>query len=292
MPFNQNQMREIRPAVPGGEMAELLALTLARAAPLEAGDGISGAALAGEWVIAAAVRGSVVVNTGSRCSLLQPGQTLVFQEPGPFEVQAVSDCLSGVIQMRGELPGRVLRDRLVQREALFHDGASMVRETIMSLIVMENERGPVDGGAASAKAYDLLVKLAGLPVDVRRTEPSSSPLVESAIGIIQEEFPFLEGLDELAQRLEVSKSHLIRAFTKQTGIPPGKYITKVRIDYAKLLLEDVDASITYVAEASGFANANYFAKVFRRETGMSPSEYLESAPRRSQPVHRQTPPIW
>ena len=34
-----------------------------------------------------------------------------------------------------------------------------------------------------------------------------------------------------------------------------------------------------MAEASGFANANYFAKVFRRETGMSPSDYMESLPR-------------
>ena len=98
------------------------------------------------------------------------------------------------------------------------------------------------------------------------------------MGIIQEEFPFLEGLDELAERLEVSKAHLIRTFTKQTGVSPGRYITHLRVEYAKLLLRGEDPSITYVAEASGFANANYFAKVFRRETGMSPSEYTETAP--------------
>ena len=85
-------------------------------------------------------------------------------------------------------------------------------------------------------------------------------------------------MDELAQRLEVSKAHLIRTFTKSVGISPGKYLTRVRVEYAKLLLRGEDASITYVAEASGFANANYFAKVFRKETGMSPSEFLESCP--------------
>ena len=67
---------------------------------------------------------------------------------------------------------------------------------------------------------------------------------------------------------------------RETGISPARYITRVRIEYAKLLLRGEDASITYVAEASGFANANYFAKVFRKETGMSPSEYLEAAPKR------------
>ena len=55
----------------------------------------------------------------------------------------------------------------------------------------------------------------------------------------------------------------------------------MRVSYAKLLLQDPDAAITYVAEAAGFANANYFSKVFRRETGLSPSEYLESIPRQA-----------
>ena len=104
-------------------------------------------------------------------------------------------------------------------------------------------------------------------------------MVVASFAIIQEEFPFLEGVDELAERLEVSSAHLGRVFTKKTGVSPGKYITRVRIEFAKLLLQDPDTTISYVAEASGFANANYFAKVFRRETGLSPSEYLEASPR-------------
>ena len=149
----------------------------------------------------------------------------------------------------------------------------------MSLAVLEEEQGRVPGDAASALAYSLLLKLRALPERVR--VDAGSPLVEAAVAIIQEEFPFLEGLEELAQRLEVSAAHLGRVFTKKVGVSPGKYITRVRIEYAKLLLRAPDTTIGYVAEASGFANANYFAKVFRRETGLSPSEYLESAPSHS-----------
>ena len=118
--------------------------------------------------------------------------------------------------------------------------------------------------------------------------------MEGAIAIIQEDFPYLEGLDDLAGRLEISKAHLIRTFTRETGISPAKYITRVRVEYAKLLLQDEDTSIIYVAEASGFANANYFAKVFRRETGMSPSEYLESLPQRTGHRERRQDrhPVW
>ena len=152
--------------------------------------------------------------------------------------------------------------------------AAAVREAVLSLAVLEDEQGLISGGTASALAYTMLLKLRALPQSPAREV--GSPLVEAAVGMIQDEFPFLEGVDELAERLEVSAAHLTRVFSKKVGISPGKYITRVRIEYAKLLLQDPDATIAYVAEASGFANANYFAKVFRKETGMSPSEYLES----------------
>ncbi len=88
----------------------------------------------------------------------------------------------------------------------------------------------------------------------------------------------MEGLDDLAERLEVSKPHLIRTFTREVGVSPGKYITRARIEYAKLLLSEPDMSIAFAAEATGFAGANYFAKVFRRETGLSPTEFQQSVP--------------
>ena len=70
-------------------------------------------------------------------------------------------------------------------------------------------------------------------------------------------------------------------------------LQNLRVEYAKLLLRSEEPSITYVAEASGFANANYFAKVFRRETGISPSEYIESLPRQEEkPFFCRDPFLW
>ena len=147
---------------------------------------------------------------------------------------------------------------------------------------------------AASYAYSLLRNRRRGPGRAAGEVAAVSHLVEGAIAIIQEDFPYLEGLDDLAGRLEISKAHLIRTFTRETGISPAKYITRVRVEYAKLLLQDEDTSIIYVAEASGFANANYFAKVFRRETGMSPSEYLESLPQRTGHRERRQDrhPVW
>lgn len=277
MPPRANEKRDIRPAAPDVTVQGLLAVPLVRFLPLSAGDRVAGLGQTGDYILPAALQGNLTVSAYGHYALLAPGQAFLLAEPGEYTVQAVSDGVCLLLQLRGELAPRLLADRLTDGGALFPSGAAAVREAALALAVLEDEQGQAPGGAASALAYDMLLKLRASPSALRTD--AGSPLVEAALSIIQEEFPFLEGMEELAERLEVSAAHLGRVFTKKVGIPPGKYITRVRIEYAKLLLRAPDTTISYVAEASGFANANYFAKVFRRETGMSPSEYLEGAPR-------------
>lgn len=276
MPSRTNEKRDIRPAAPGQTVQGLLVLHSARLLPLSAGDRVAGYGQTGDYIFSAAAQGNLTISAYNRYALLDPGQAYLLAEPGEYVAQAVSDGIYFLLQLRGELVPRLLSDRLAKKNYLFHKGAAAVREAVLSLAVLEDEQGAVSGEIASALAYAMLLKLLALPA-VLRTD-AGSPLVEAAVAIIQEEFPFLEGVNDLAERLEVSAAHLGRVFTKKIGISPGKYITRVRIEYAKLLLRAPDTTISYVAEASGFANANYFAKVFRRETGLSPSEYLAGAP--------------
>ena len=273
-----NEKREIRPAAPDARVQGLLTLTALRLLPLAAGDRFTGYGQTGDDILCATVKGNLTLSAYDHYILLEAGQAYLLQNPGEYVLQAVSDGQYLLLQLRGELTSRLLADRLSNRSALFSGGAAAVREAAMALAVLEEEQGEVPGEAASSQAYAMLMKLRSLPG--RGRPAAGSPLVEAAVAIIQEEFPFLEGVDDLAERLEVSSAHLGRVFTKKTGISPGKYITRVRIEFAKLLLRHPDTTITYVAEASGFANANYFAKVFRRETGLSPSEYLQAAPSR------------
>ena len=272
--------REVRPAPPDPALDGLLTLSSARILPLPSGGCHNGYTGDLNCCLIAAVQGTLSAVTYARNDVLAPGQALALWQCGEFTIQSVGDCVCMVVQLRGELPGRLLASRLTERAALFPRGGAAVREAVLALSILEDECAPVSGTSASAHAYTMLANLLGGPAPRSEAGAESSlpPLVEAAVGIIQEEFPFLEGLDELAERLEVSKAHLIRTFTKKTGISPGRYITHMRVEYAKLLLQGEDPSITYVAEAAGFANANYFAKVFRRETGMSPSEYTQALP--------------
>lgn len=279
--MRQTEQREIRPAPPDGAVRGLLAVPAALILPLAGGTVYQDPGEPDAHTVAAAVQGSLTLSSGQRYTLLDPGQAAALGPGMPCEVQAVTDCQCILVRLQGDAASRLLDG------GVFTRGAAAVREAVLALGVLDDEHSPVSGETASAYAYSMLLKLRS-----SRTAGDAPALVESAIAIIQAEFPFLEGLDELAERLEVSKAHLSRSFTRKTGISPGKYITRVKIAYAKLLLQDEDASITYAAEASGFANANYFAKVFRRETGMSPSEYLESIPRRKNPPMPSGPALW
>jgi len=58
-----------------------------------------------------------------------------------------------------------------------------------------------------------------------------------------------------------------------TGCTPMEYLARLRIERAKTLLRESDAKIIGIAFECGFGSSQYFANVFRRAVGSSPTEY-------------------
>lgn len=134
------------------------------------------------------------------------------------------------------------------------------------------ELGLVLGGCrGSGLAYQLVMELVQASEDVA----PKNAMVERAIALMEENFAHLYGVEELAQSLEVSKSHLIRVFSAEMGITPGQYLTHIRIERAKLFLQAGGYSLEMVAAMLGFSGANYFCKVFRKLTGLTPGQYIQ-----------------
>lgn len=129
---------------------------------------------------------------------------------------------------------------------------------------------------ASALAYALLCQLAeGGPAQ----QNILPPLVAAAMEEMHEHYAEVYGIEELAGELGVSKSHLVRIFSAAVGVPPGRYLTLVRLDAAKRLLLHREYTLETIANLCGFAGANYFCRVFKKETGQTPAAWrLATAP--------------
>ena len=62
-------------------------------------------------------------------------------------------------------------------------------------------------------------------------------------------------------------------FKKQMGMSPTKYIIKLRTDNAKELLRSTNLTIREIGAICGYDDVNFFRKTFKKEVGISPSEY-------------------
>ncbi|MDD4098393.1 MAG: AraC family transcriptional regulator [Lentisphaeria bacterium] len=77
----------------------------------------------------------------------------------------------------------------------------------------------------------------------------------------------------LAESAGLSRSSVHRVFRQELGVTPKRYLDSLRMQAAMSLLRETVLSVEAVAAATGFANANYFAKFFRRKVGQSPSGF-------------------
>jgi len=80
----------------------------------------------------------------------------------------------------------------------------------------------------------------------------------------------------LSQKAYMSEPHFFRCFKQQFGITPVDYINEQRIKAAQMMLHAADRTITEICFSCGFNNLNYFLKLFKRYTGLTPVQYRKS----------------
>ena len=91
---------------------------------------------------------------------------------------------------------------------------------------------------------------------------------------IDENFNLPEfSISQLAERIEMSEVYLRKLFRAQYGISPSKYLISVRIKNAKKLMKYPFFTLEECAMQSGFSSLQYFCRLFKKETGISPGKY-------------------
>ena len=85
-------------------------------------------------------------------------------------------------------------------------------------------------------------------------------------------------LDQLARETHYSRGHFLRMFQAATGKPPHQYLRKRRIERAKRMLRDEEeTSLIDIAARCGFSSQSHMTRVFREQTGVTPSAFKRRA---------------
>ncbi|PSW16667.1 AraC family transcriptional regulator [Photobacterium rosenbergii] len=101
----------------------------------------------------------------------------------------------------------------------------------------------------------------------------SEDLYQGICIYIQENFHRPITRDSIAKRFNITPNHLSRLFRQQGHMRMADYITWVRIERAKFMLKKYTFRLNEVATRCGFQDVNYFYRVFKNKTGMTPSDY-------------------
>ena len=181
---------------------------------------------------------------------------------GPLALVPESDCHLLAVRLTGYCADAYLLRLGAPRWA---DGASCpwAAELVAQLQTADS----------AAMAYALLCAIA----KADETARPLPPLVSEAVTAIRQNYMALYGGEELSEQLGVTKSHLVRTFKQALGVPPGKYLTTVRIEAVKTLLLTDEHNLEMIAGLTGFSGANYLCRVFKREVGVSPAAWRAAA---------------
>lgn len=82
-------------------------------------------------------------------------------------------------------------------------------------------------------------------------------------------------IENLAEHLFMSRTVFYRKLKSITGLTPVEFVREIRLKRAIQLMENDDYTISQVAYMTGFRAPKYFSKVFKKATGLTPSEYKE-----------------
>ncbi|MHC1685168.1 MAG: AraC family transcriptional regulator [Clostridiaceae bacterium] len=100
--------------------------------------------------------------------------------------------------------------------------------------------------------------------------------IEKVLEYMQQNFGEKLSVSDLAKFANMSESHFIRTFKKETKLSPMEYLIKLRIDKTKKLLRSNNKIITEIAIQCGFNSSSHFSTCFSKQTGITPKEYQNS----------------
>lgn len=113
-------------------------------------------------------------------------------------------------------------------------------------------------------------------VEEKKVKGNDELLMERIMKVINEHLSDSDfNVDMLTHGVGISRAQLHRKMKEMTGLPVSEFVRNIRLEQAVRLLKEQKINVTQVAYTVGFSNVAHFSTVFKKQFGMSPSEYIE-----------------
>lgn len=219
------------------------------------------------------LRGRAAGVQNGRRYLLKRGSCYLLRPCDDHSFVAETDVLLLNITFSPKRLRHDLYNRMATPSALFAELSEPDLHTFRALFRCLRE---VPEGRADEVREDLLSCLLRLFLNAARPPSASAgiqPPIRRALLYLQQHFSESPSLTETAAVAHYHPGHFSTAFQEQTGLSFCTYLNRLKVNYAKSLLVRTDEKIGSVAAASGFTSQVNFLKVFKKETGLTPTQY-------------------
>ncbi len=143
---------------------------------------------------------------------------------------------------------------------------------LIAISIEDNEEKDV---LADLTLKTLLVRIVQTQEQLKKQLPEHLPTELLSIGnFIRNHIHEKISMEELMQLSNKSRSSLFRLFKEHYNVSPLEFIIKQRIEHAKTILQSPHSTVADACYQSGFGSVSNFSKVFKRETGITPTEFI------------------
>ena len=170
----------------------------------------------------------------------------------------------------GELANHLMR----AEDYFFSNHAEKIRKLLDDIIIVldQTEINTLRLHSKLLAVLDLILNDAAAPIQ----DASTVDTIRTAKRFIEKHAGEPIALDDIAATVNLSKTYFHSLFTNAVGQTPHDYLILCRINNAKKMLWDSRNSISFIAEHCGFGCQQYFNKIFKQKTGITPGQYRKS----------------
>lgn len=163
--------------------------------------------------------------------------------------------------------------RALARKAAENGGASVVEVNEITQRAVQRMQAESSAQKKAQITRAMFVELAEAVDRARSRLGSYSLPIRKAADTLRHNFSQNLSLEQLADHVGMSPSHLSRTFTKEVGMSISQYVAALRCEEAASMLRSGDTPISEISAYVGYLDNNYFVKVFKKQYGVTPSDY-------------------